>query len=197
MEYKIDSDIIPKCYINSKKNLTFNLAVKEFARLFKDRNSVFLIGIGEDAALSSFFALRLRQEKVKDALFNDPSLVTCFSNDFGFDELFSKAIQFRATKNDFVIIFSRKRASDAIFNAILAARKINIPVITFSGIVAGNEISNAGDINFLVSSSDEFIVSVGFLAIMRRILVEYHAFYEIKDFNYERTYDKFNLFRND
>lgn len=57
MEYKIDPNIIPKCYVNSKNNLSFEDSLVECARLLSEKKSVALIGVGEDAALATFFQL--------------------------------------------------------------------------------------------------------------------------------------------
>ncbi len=171
MEYKLDSTLLPRCYIIPHKS--FKEGIRDCAHLFMKKNAVVLIGIGEDAGLANFFGVKLRKEKIKTTTFNDPSFVTCLSNDFGFEELFAKAIQLGGDKNSLIIVLSKTGTSSTLVNAIIEAHKRNLPVITFSGINETNRISKIGDINFLVSFSNEFSVAIGFIAIMHAIVDEY------------------------
>ncbi len=85
--------------------------------------------------------------------FNESDLITCFSNDYGFEKWIEKAIDFYADKGDVLILISSSGKSPNIINACKAARGKKIStIITFTGHEKNNPVSELGDINFWINS---------------------------------------------
>ena len=60
----------------------------------QNQGTIFLLGNGGSAATSSHIAVDLsKNAKVKAMTFNDADLITCFSNDFGYDKWMKEALK--------------------------------------------------------------------------------------------------------
>ena len=72
--------------------------------------------------------------KIKCLSYNDPSIITCYANDFKFENWISKAIQKYGNKNDLLILISSSGKSKNMLNAVKAAKnKKFYKIITFTG----------------------------------------------------------------
>ena len=60
-------------------------------------------------------------------------MLTCFSNDYGYENWVAKAIEFYADTGDLVILISSSGTSKNIINGA-TIKKMNCPLITFSGL---------------------------------------------------------------
>ena len=47
-----------------------------------------------------------KQGKIKTINFNEPDLITCFANDYGYEKWISKAIDFYGEQGDLIILIS-------------------------------------------------------------------------------------------
>ena len=73
----------------------------------KENNKTMIFGNGGSAAISSHFSVDLtKNARVRCVNFNESDLLTCFSNDFGYERWVEKAIEFYGDKNDVLIIIS-------------------------------------------------------------------------------------------
>ncbi len=117
-------------------------------------NKTMIFGNGGSAAISSHFSVDLtKNARVRCVNFNESDLLTCFSNDFGYERWVEKAIEFYGDKNDVLILISAGGESKNMLNAIPIAKKIGIKkIITFTGNNKNNSLSAQGDINFWVNS---------------------------------------------
>jgi len=94
-----------------------------------------------------------KNAKVKCINFNEANLITCFANDFGYENWLAKALKFYAKKNDGLILISSSGSSQNMINAAKVAKDIGIePIITFTGNKKNNILSRHADINFWVDS---------------------------------------------
>jgi len=85
--------------------------------------------------------------------FNEADLLTCFSNDYGYEKWVEKAIEFYADKGDALILISASGESDNMLNAANSAKKVGIKkIITLTGNNKNNSLSKLGDINFWIDS---------------------------------------------
>lgn len=135
---------------------------------------IILAGNGGSAAIASHISTDLTNSaKIRAINFNDPSLVTCFSNDYGYEKWVEKAIESYAHKNDAAILISSSGRSKNIINAALKAKELGLDVITFSGFDSDNPLRQTGDMNFWVDSHTYNIVeavhNVWLSAIVDRI----------------------------
>ena len=90
--------------------------------------------------------------KIRATNFNEADLITCFANDYGYERLFEKAIQFYGDEGDLVILISSSGSSANVVNAAKYAKQLKMKVITLSGFENDNPLKKEGDINFWVNS---------------------------------------------
>ena len=123
-------------------------------RAKKNNSRVFIFGNGGSAAIASHVSVDFTKNvKVKAINFNEADLITCFSNDYGYENWISKAIELYANKGDVVILISSSGKSKNMLNACKASKKKKISsVITLTGNKKNNPLSKLGDINLWVDS---------------------------------------------
>lgn len=135
------------------------LAKQEFLNTKRVGGRLILAGNGGSAGTVSHAAVDFtKQAKIPALCFNDASLITAFSNDYGYDKWVEKAFQQLSLPNDAFICVSVSGNSPNLVNAALLAKKTNHKVITFTGKNRQNELHNIGDINFFVDSAAYNIV---------------------------------------
>lgn len=132
---------------------------------------IFLIGNGGSAAIASHIATDFTKNGGLTALaFNDTSLLTCYANDFGYEEVFSKAIHFHCIPDDCLIAISSSGKSENILNGVDQAREMGMEVITLSGFKPDNPLRFLGDVNFYVPSDSYGHVEITHLAILHSMV---------------------------
>lgn len=131
------------------------LVKKILLSTIKSKKKVLIFGNGGSAAISSHVSVDLtKNTKIKAINFNEADLITCFSNDYGYQNWVSKAIDFYADKNDVLILISSSGKSKNMLNACKAAKRKKIKnIITFTGNKKNNPLSKLGDINLWVNSN--------------------------------------------
>ena len=136
----------------------------------KKGNKVIFIGNGGSASIASHISTDLlKNAKIASLAFNDSSLITCLSNDLGFDFVFEKPIEMLAKKGDILFSVSSSGKSKNILNATLKAKKKGCSIITLSGFSKDNPLRNLGDINFYIPSHSYGYVEITHLAICHLI----------------------------
>jgi len=83
----------------------------------------------------------------------DSTFLTAWSNDVGYDFIFSRQLQGIASKNDVLVSISTSGNSKNIINAILEAKKIGMKTIAMTG-KNGGDIKNLSDIVIKVPSNN-------------------------------------------
>tara|TARA_B100001123_G_scaffold402429_1_gene490012 strand:- start:237 stop:806 length:570 start_codon:yes stop_codon:yes gene_type:complete len=119
-----------------------------------NNNKVMIFGNGGSAAIASHVSVDLtKNAKIKSTNYNEADLITCFSNDYGYERWIEKAIEFYADKNDVLILISSSGKSLNMINGARAAKSKKISkIITFTGHENNNPLSKLGDINFWINS---------------------------------------------
>lgn len=114
-------------------------------------NKVIFVGNGGSAAIASHCAVDLtKSAKVRAISFNEADLITCFANDYGYEEWMAKAVEFYADEGDMLVPISSTGQSENVLRAAERAKQMGIEVITFSGFEADNPLRQLGSINFWV-----------------------------------------------
>ena len=86
-----------------------------------------IFGNGGSAAIASHVSVDMTKNiKVKAMNFNEADLITCFSNDYGYEKWIEKAIEFYGNKGDILILISSSGKSKNMLNACKAARRKKI-----------------------------------------------------------------------
>lgn len=124
-----------------------------------NKNRVLIFGNGGSAAIASHFSTDLiRAVKVKGINFNEASLITCFANDFGYEEWVSETIKGFAEPKDLVILISSSGNSLNMVNAAHECNSRNLELVTFSGFSKSNKLRKLGNLNFWVDSNNYNVV---------------------------------------
>lgn len=125
----------------------------------KAGGKIFIIGNGGSAAIASHAAIDFtKAANIPATTFNESSLLTCFANDYGYECWVEKALEFYAKKDDMVILISSSGQSKNIINGARKAKKMGLPLITFSGFLPKNPLREIGDVNLWIDSSKYNIV---------------------------------------
>lgn len=121
---------------------------------FQNKNNVHIFGNGGSASIASHFSMDLtNNSKIKCFNYNDPTLITCYANDFKFENWISRIVQKYGNKNDLLVLISSSGESKNMLNALKEARKKKFyKVITFTGFNKNNSLKKKGDINLWVNS---------------------------------------------
>ena len=140
-----NSDEIKKKLINLKKI---------FITTKKNRKKILIFGNGGSAAIASHFSVDLtKNAKIRCTNYNESNLITCFSNDFGYEHWVEMAIKYYGNKGDVLIVISSSGKSKNMINACIAARKKKFSkIITLTGHLVNNPVKKLGDINLWVNS---------------------------------------------
>ena len=143
----------------------------------KKGGKLIFIGNGGSAAIASHQAVDYWKNGGLEAIaFNDASLLTCISNDFGYEQVFSEPLKRFAHKGDVLLAISSSGRSPNILRGVETARDQGCHVITMSGFDESNPLRNRGDLNFYVSSYSYGIVEISHLELLHAMLEDIMAF---------------------
>lgn len=135
------------------------------------KNKIIIAGNGGSAAISSHVSVDLtKTAKVESINFNETDLITCFANDYGYDNWIAKALEAYAKKNDICIFISSSGMSRNIINACNVAKKLGLKVFTFTGFDKNNNVKKLGDINIWVNSKKYNIIEMTHLYLLLMII---------------------------
>ncbi len=138
------------------------IKVAELAKKTAESGKKLIIaGNGGSAAMASHVSVDFTKvAKVRAINFNEADLITCFSNDYGYEHAYQKAIEFYGDKDDMLILISSSGNSPNIINAANYGKKAGLSVVTLSGFKPTNKLKNLGDINIWVDCESYNIVEM-------------------------------------
>ena len=132
-------------------------AAQAIAHAFKSGRKVLLFGNGGSAADSQHIAAEFmnryqieRPPLPAIALTTDTSILTSISNDYAFDEVFSKQVKALGRKGDIAIGISTSGNSANVLKAFRVARKLGMVTIALTA--EGGKIASNADIALAVPS---------------------------------------------
>ena len=156
-----------KDYLNRYRKLLFKTDVSKKLIKMKEmllniKNSgkkVIIAGNGGSAAMASHVAVDFtKQGGIRTINFNEADLITCFANDYGYENWVAKAIESYSDEGDLVILISSSGSSKNMLKAAQTAKKLGLHVITFTGFKDDNLLKQEGELNFWVDSKAYNIV---------------------------------------
>jgi D-sedoheptulose 7-phosphate isomerase len=140
-------------YIDEKSKKKFIKTLNLFLNLKKKKKKILIFGNGGSAAMASHFSVDMTKiGQIRTVNFNESDLITCFANDYGYENWVSKAISFYFDKGDIVVLISSSGESQNMINAAKLVKKKKIKLITFTGFSSSNRLKKYGDLNFWVNS---------------------------------------------
>ncbi len=124
------------------------------------------IGNGGSAAIASHFATDFTKNGgIPTLAFSDASLLTCISNDLGYENVYAKPIEMFAQSGDLLLAISSSGRSENILRAARVAAERGVDVVTMSGFRSDNPLRSLGMVNFHIDSE-----SYGFVECSHFIL---------------------------
>jgi len=126
-----------------------------FAQVKRNGKKIIIAGNGGSASIASHAVLDLSNKAGLRAIcFNDPGIITCWANDFGYEQWPGRGITLHADAGDCAVLISSSGKSGNMIHAAKVARSKGATVVTLSGFAADNPLRKAGDINLWVASSN-------------------------------------------
>ena len=124
-----------------------------------EKGRLIFIGNGASASLSSHAATDFtKQAKIPAIALNDHNLITALSNDYGYENWVSKAIDYYSKDNDMLIFISVSGESKNLINGINFAKKRNLKTASLTGSKEQNTLRLNSDISLWVDSNAYNIV---------------------------------------
>lgn len=147
------------------------VAIELIVRQTGRGRKLMFIGNGASAAISSHQSVDFwKTGGMRAVAFNDPVLLTCISNDFGYPFVFEKPIEMFADPGDVLVAISSSGRSENILRGARKAREKRCHIVTMSGFDPVNPLRQLGDLNFYVPSKSYGHVEVSHLALCHCIL---------------------------
>lgn len=148
-------------YTKEINRILSNIDIKKIEKLEKfvkksSKNKILVFGNGAGASIASHFANDLSNTaKIKTLSFDNSAHLTCFANDYGYENWVKKTVEIFANRNDLIILLS---ASGNSKNMINAAKYCKIKKINFYSITGFNESNELNKIskNFIWINSKSY-----------------------------------------
>lgn len=122
---------------------------------------IVLAGNGASAAIASHVAVDLTKcAGIRAVNFNEADLITCFANDYGYEQWMARAIGAYADPGDVAVLVSSSGASKNVLAAARQARDSGVQVVTMSGFAPDNPLRALGDLNLWVNSRRYNVIEV-------------------------------------
>mgnify|MGYP001480774512 FL=1 len=170
-KYKYLKDYLEESAAIAKDQIGLFDEFIEIAKLCKsgilNGNAIFFCGNGGSAADSQHLAAELigRFKKDRDpikaiALTTDTSIITAISNDFSFEEVFTKQLEGLSSSGDILISISTSGESPSILNVSNYAKSNGLKTVAFTN-NENNSLVNICDYKLQIPSNETGIVQQG------------------------------------
>lgn len=155
-------------------NKAYGFLINIFKKTKKENGTIFLIGNGGSSGIISHAAIDfLNMCKLKAYPLTDSSQITCFANDYGYENVFKIPLETMFKKDDSLFAVSSSGTSKNIVNAAQICKQIGGFVITFSGFKPDNPLRKIGDYNFWLNCSNYGKVEIGHALLLHFICNSY------------------------
>ena len=148
--------------LECEKGILENL---EMLGKLRDRGgNLFLIGNGGSAGVVSHILTDfINVNKLNARTLHESTLLSCMSNDYGYENSFSEPLSTLAREKDLLIAVSSSGRSANIRNAVKSIKEIGGDAITLSGFGQDNPLRSMGDLNIWLDSNSYGLVEIGHL----------------------------------
>lgn len=155
-----------------EQDASYQEAVKGLKELRERKGNLYLIGNGGSSGVISHASVDfLNQCSLRAVPLTDNSQLTCFANDYGYENVFSTPLEKSMSSEDALIAVSSSGTSKNIVNGARKARELGAYVITYSGFKEANPLRSTGDLNFWLDVDDYGKVELGH-ALLIHILTD-------------------------
>lgn len=114
---------------------------------------VIFAGNGASSAIASHAAVDFtKAAKVRAVTFHDVDLITCFANDYGYEQWVERALQAYADDGDLVVLISSSGRSPNMIRAAEHARNRGLTLVTLTGFAPDNPLRQLGTLSLWLDS---------------------------------------------
>jgi len=158
---EVDDRAFIRDYLERYRKALFELDMSEkilrmksiLGSLKQKGGKAIIAGNGASAAIASHVAVDFtKQARIRTVNFNEADLITCFANDYGYENWVAKAIEFYGDEGDLAIMVSSSGRSANIVNGAETAKRKGLHVVSFTGFDKDNPLRGYGDPDFWVDS---------------------------------------------
>ncbi len=126
------------------------LLVDTFIKHKESKSKLFFIGNGGSSAIASHMTADfMKNGGMNTYSLYDNAVTTCMGNDYGYEDIFSRPMEFLVREGDLVVAISSLGNSANIINAVRVAKKRKANVITFTGFKQDNSVKQMGTSMFM------------------------------------------------
>ena len=146
---------LQKLFIGDEETINNLISLKKIiVDNSKKGKKILVFGNGGSAAIASHFTVDLtKNARVRATNYNEADLITCLSNDYGYDQWVSRAIELYMDKGDLIFFISSSGVSKNMVNAVKIAKKKKArKIISFTGFNINNPLKKKSDLAFWVNS---------------------------------------------
>lgn len=147
---------------------------KKALNLLSGVKKVFFIGNGGSMAICSHMMEDFAKiARFQTFAFSDPALITCYANDYGYENAIKEWLEIYLEKEDLLVAISSSGNSMNINNAVDFANQKGTTIFTLSGFNETNKLRPKGNVNFYINSNSYGIVECFHQVILHALLDEY------------------------
>lgn len=159
--------------IENRKN--YDVGIDRLLEIFlqhkKRKSQLYFIGNGGSSAIASHMTADfMKNGGMNTYSLYDSAVTTCMGNDYGYEYIFSRPMEFLVRTGDLLVAISSSGNSRNIINAINVAKQKGATVITLTGFNAANHAKQLGDFNVYVPSERYGIVETIHNLILQQIV---------------------------
>lgn len=158
VESLADAQKVLNSFVSNQTNIdNINSAIKLMVESYKNNGRLFSCGNGGSMCDAMHFAEeltgRFRKERapLPAMAINDASHLTCVSNDYGYDFVFSRYVEAWGNKGDVLLAISTSGNSPNVILAVEAAKKKGMKVVGLLG-KGGGKLKDMVDVSLVVDS---------------------------------------------
>ncbi len=139
--------------------------------LLKSVRRIFFLGNGGSNSISSHMMEDYGKiGGFRTFAFSDAALITCYANDYGYENAMAEWLKLHMDKGDLLIAISSSGESRNIVNAAKMAVDLGGKIMTLTGFAEGNALSKMGEINIHLPVRNYGIVECFHQVILHIIL---------------------------
>ena len=149
-------------YLECEKGIQENLEM--LGKLRDGGGNLFLVGNGGSAGVVSHILTDfINVNKLNARTLHESTLISCMSNDYGYENSFSEPLSTLSKEKDLLIAVSSSGRSANIRNAVKSMKEAGGYAITLSGFSKDNPLRSMGDLNVWLDSNSYGLVEIGHL----------------------------------
>ncbi len=149
------------------------ILIEMMSEVKRKEKTLFFIGNGGSSAIASHMTSDfMKNGGMKTYSLYDNAVTTCMGNDYGYEYVFSRPLEFLLSEGDLLVAISSSGNSENIVNAVKVAKEKGNKIITFSGFEDNNTIKSFGDFNVYVPLKHYGIVESIHNMILQQVVDE-------------------------